>query len=296
MTLFGRWNAQGQDVVLIDNDTCLITLDGRVIAEGATQWIESIGPNLLVFVHTEGAAGYYNMEGDIVIPLGDNEFGHVFSDDGIAVVARYEEDGNYSYRFIDDEGNTLFARTFEDAGEFAPNGLASVAVDGQYGYIDTSGTFAIRPQFDYAYDFYADGYARVSSGGKLAIIDDEGNYLTDHSYEGFGRVAPYASEFSPFIAKKDGQAGLIDAEGNWLLKPDYTDIIIDDPSSEEGLNLTNNSDRIYAMIKVDGKYGIIAEDGNLLLPPVSRPIRYVAANHYIAVCVNGVYGYVDLTA
>jgi len=294
LTMFGEWSSADQDIVLINDDTALITLDGRVIVDGATQLIESIGANQLVFVNKPDATGYYNMDGVLVIPLEDNEYGSVFTEEGIAIVTRPVDFATDSRRYIDDKGEVLFDKEFEYAFDFAPNGLAVVATDGKFGYIDKTGEFVIEPQYDYAHSFNADGIAVVIKDGLVGLIDGDGNLTTELEYDWLERVTPYDDEPSLIIAEKDGMSGIIDADGTIILPLQYSDIIIDDPYSHEGLNLENDSATTYVMIYDQGKFGILSEDGEILLPPVSDDSLQIAANGYTAVNVDGKYGYVTL--
>ena len=295
MTMSGRWSSAGQELVLIDDESSVVALDGRVIVDSATVWIESISPNLLVFANTgHGNTGYYNLEGERVIPTGDNEFGGVFSEDGIAIVTLHRDNKvNYVY-YIDQNGNNIFGIGFDEAYAFASNDLALVKDDGKYGYINKDGEFAIPAEYDFAYDFEPDGYARVGIDNKMAIINSQGELLTDFIFEWISRVTPYDLSSSLYIARQDGLTGIIDMKGNWILPPQYNEIYSCDPLAHEGPNLINCSRQIYAMSYNEGKFGIVSGKGEILLPAISEDSCYISTNGYMSVQVDGKYGYVDL--
>jgi hypothetical protein len=72
-----------------------------------------------------------------------------------------------------EEFEWAIAPRFDNALEFAANGLAVVEVKGKVGYIDEKGKEVILPRFDEARPFAA-GLAAVAVKGKVGYIDEKG--------------------------------------------------------------------------------------------------------------------------
>jgi hypothetical protein len=293
----GYWSSAGYDLILTGDDySGLISFDGEMIVQNSTTWIYSISSNGLVFADspTDGT-GYFNAEGELVIPLQKNEYGNMFQDNGLAIVETQAEDGSRTYRYINTSGKTVIDGKFEKAYDFAPNGIASVKEDGLYGYIDMTGSYVIEPQFEDGWDFDANGFAVVMKNGKWAIMDDTGKLNTDYIFDDWSQ--PYYDELpvSVFEVEVDGQVGLVNAFGETLLEPQFDHIIFSYPKSMEGWNIINYSDADLAMTYEHGKYGIISLQGEILLEAVNDGgYILVSENGYSAVSINGKYGYVDV--
>jgi hypothetical protein len=67
---------------------------------------------------------------------------------------------------------------FDDAKDFAANGLARVKVNGKWGYIDEKGEAVILPRFDEAEGFAANGLAVVRVNDKYGYIRIPPKYRT----------------------------------------------------------------------------------------------------------------------
>ncbi len=292
---YGYWSAAGHDIVLTDWGSCLLSFDGEILVENAENWIYSISSNGLVFADslTDGT-GYFSTDGDLVIELKENEYGNVFADDGLAIVETYKKDKSRSYRYIDSTGENIFNTEFEEAYNFAPNGIASVKKDGLYGYIDRTGSYVIEPQFDDGRDFDANCVAFVQKEGKWAIIDDTGKLLTDFIFDDWDQPYHDFLPVSVFAVSVDDQYGLINEYGNVILENQFDNIIFSYPESTEGWNIINYSDADLAMTHKDGKYGIISLQGEILLETESEDYFIVSENGYSVIAINGKLGYVDV--
>ena len=64
--------------------------------------------------------------------------------------------------YINSKGAIVVEPQFDDALNFAENGLACVEQDNKYGYINSKGTYVINPQFDFADSFAENGLASVT--------------------------------------------------------------------------------------------------------------------------------------
>lgn len=294
---FGRWSAAGHDIVLVNGNTALLSLEDEILVENAENRILSIGFNGLVFVDssTDGR-GYFNTNGDLVIPLQENEFGYVFAENGLAIVLTRNNDYTRSYRYINNHGDNVFDTEFDRAYNFTPNGVAAVVEDDKLGYIDQTGAYVIEPQFDsnWVWSFDDNGFVCVSKDGKWAIIDDNGNLITDFIYEDCEIFYPDEMSVSVFAACRDGQWGLVDALGQTILEHQFDYIISSYHYSMEGWNIINFSDADLAMTYKDGKYGVISLQGEILIDAESEEYFYVSENGYSVFSFNGKYGYVSI--
>jgi len=226
---FGYWSSAGYDVVLVNNYSGLMSLDGKMLIENSEDWIESISSNGLVFADspTDGT-GYFNMKGDLVIALQENERGYMFADNGLAIVETQAEDGSKTCRYINAAGKTVIEGPFEQANDFAPDGIASVVAGGSLGFIDMTGAYVVEPQFDteWSLRFDANGYTPVVKDGKWAIMDDTGKLNTDYIYDDCSWSIFDELPVSVFAVSQDGKWGLIDAFGKSVLEPQFDSIII----------------------------------------------------------------------
>ena len=335
---FGYWEIDGVDLAVISNGndlSQLITMDGRVIHED-TEYYRCYIENTRMFYGDSPKLGngYFNIDGELVIPLADNESGWDFSADGIAIVYKRLNEITYSYscRYIDEDGSNLFNKEFERASPFTPNGLACVKIDGKCGFIDKTGAFVIDPIYDEACEFSENGlacvvvdgkcgfidktgtyvieplydeadpyingsYIEVKLNGKAGLIDLEGTPVTEFLYDGISTNSFFFDDQnSPiFRASKDGKAGLIDIHGNWVLDPEYNSITPFVKIADEGDPMLNYSDTAYAMILKDGKYGIISLQGKVLLADADDDETIdIATNGYTTAKVDGRFSYVDL--
>lgn len=304
---FGYWRSAGNDVILINDHHGFMSFDGEILIEDAKYWIESISTNGLVFADSPtNGTGYFNMDGELVIALQENEYGHMFADNGLAIVETQAEDGSPSYQYIDGSisyryinttGETVIAGPFEKAFDFAPNGIASVVAGGVLGYIDMTGAYVIEPQFDVGWSlcFDENGLTPVIKNGKWAIMDDTGKLITDYLFDDCSRPLYDELPVSVFAVCLDGQWGLVNAFGETVLEPQFGGIIFSDPWSLEGWNIINYTDADLAMTYKDGKYGIISLQGEILLEAETSEGGFlVSENGYVAVLINGKYGYVDV--
>ncbi len=293
---FGVWDAAGQDVALINNATTLITLDGKILVDNAKDWIQDIGSNHIVYINSETSGnGYFNMKGELVITLAEDEIGYPFSEEGIAAVININPDQVNSCHYIDEQGNTLFGRNFEDFNSLPGTYPGAVMIDGKYGYIDKTGVMVIEPMYDCAYRFDTNGYAIVELDGKEAIIDSKGNLMTDFVFDNLGLLDLTGAAASLYIAEQNGQYGVIDVSGNWILPLEYDYIMPYRPGADEGWRIQSFTGTTYALVCKGGKFGILSMQAEILLQPTGdRSLHLIAPNGYVVIESGGKFGYVDI--
>ncbi len=102
-------------------------------------------------------------------------------------------------------------------------GLAAVMKEGNIGFINTNNEVVIPFQFDYAGNYLAYNLGYVFHNGYCAMTDAEGNW------------------------------GLIDKSGNWVVEPSYDEIWAPHTSG-------------YRVIVKDGKHGVMDSTGVVIYP------------------------------
>ena len=169
--------------------------------------------------------------------------------------------------YIDGSGRFVIAAQFDEAADFAANGLAAVRIDRQWGFIDKQGRTAIPVQYDNVLPLsddllgddarrgFADGLpARVEQRDSVSLVDAAGRPV---GQGGWMRIGPFDSAgLAKVIARGEGHRygpmGLIDARGQLRLAPAYGAI---DP-------FVNG----FAGVAKDGRWGFIDMHGELVVP------------------------------
>lgn len=188
--------------------------------------------------------------------------------------------------YIDKNGDYIIKPKFDNAYNFAANGLARVEVNNQVGYINASGEYVIEPKFGSAEDFDEHGMAHVFYQGKHGFIDINGNWIIENKYvmiekfteDGLARVCvktddetyiygyidrkgnevipakyPECNDFSNGLAavrNNDGDWGFVDTKGNMVIEPQY--MLVTD-FADNGL--------AFAKLRDSSKAGYIDKNG-----------------------------------
>ncbi len=144
---------------------------------------------------------------------------------------------------------------YDDALDFASNGLAAVKKDGKWGYIDKTGEVVVSPQYDKAENFSDNGLAAVMIVTKIAegkdyrwgYINKTGRTIIDFQYdETLGFQNGLAG------VKKGNKWGFIDEIGNLVINYQY----------EEVKDFTMNG---LAAVKVSSSWGYINKNGTIII-------------------------------
>ncbi len=165
---------------------------------------------------------------------------------------------------------------FEDAGEFAANGLAQIKQNGKIGYIDAKGQMVIPPQFDIAYKFDANGLAQIKQNGKMGYIDAKGQMVIPPQFE----VAENFAANGLALIQQNGKKGYIDAKGQMVIPLQFA---ITYGFGANGL----------AAIEQNDKWGYIDAKGQMVIPPQFEYASNFAANGLALIKQNGKKGYID---
>jgi hypothetical protein len=131
--------------------------------------------------------------------------------------------GKYGYIRLD--GTIAIPPLFDDAHNFASNGLASVNSNGKWGYIRANGGFAIPPQFNEAGNFAPNGLAAVSvhfesrgeSGYRYGFIKADGSFMILPKFDKAGEFA--SNGLAP--VQLGNKWGYIKEDGSFAISPRF---------------------------------------------------------------------------
>lgn len=263
--------------------------------------------------------------------------------DGIAKTANEELVELYeSRRYAYEKGFT----TYDDVTT-ASGTTIGVSRDGLWGLASASGSLLIPCQFE-KISTYSGGRAIVKKDGQIFAVDsvgnrvallketaaDFGNYANDRvpllidgkwvrangefligsmSFEGLGT---YSGGYA--AAKENGKWGVVDLESEWLLSPEYEEIMSDELGRSFGqgavfakkdgaIRLYVDGNQVedvyedakpfgkegYAAVKQGGKWGFVDTTGQICIPCQYDDARSFG-QHLAAVEVDGLWGYISL--
>lgn len=193
-----------------------------------SQFSEGLAPATYTFDGSEGHFasgdyGYINKQGKVIIKV-DNVDDQMCGDalcilsfqNGIAQVAI-----NGEWKYIDKTGKFVKPK-YEHVGDFS-EGLASFYnhignQETKYGFVNKKGEVVIKPQFDEVGDF-SEGLARVMINYKWGYINKKGQIVIKPQFE-------EAKDFSEGLAPaglKYNAYGFIDKTGKFIIEPQYWD-------------------------------------------------------------------------
>ncbi len=138
--------------------------------------------------------------------------------------------------------------------------LAVFARNDRRGYLNRfTGEIVIPEDFTRAWVF-SEGLAAVEKDGELLFIDHSGKVVIDKDFEVYNENPSYAFECGYCAIRNpvDGNVGLIDKAGNWVLEPEYEKL-----HNEEGFWLAEKG----------GHVGLYTADVELLFPIENTGIR-----------------------
>ena len=136
--------------------------------------------------------GYYDIEGNIIIPQNNDYDIYGNFGNGLAWVGKYKNGTDNS------EGVSV-------------------------GFINKKGELVIPLKYDEAWQFgcYIDGYALVKSGDTYILIDTDGNEVSSFK---LNDVKMYGTNGKVVSGEKDGKCGAVDINNNVILPFEYDDI------------------------------------------------------------------------
>ncbi|MFD0713445.1 WG repeat-containing protein [Paenibacillus sp. GCM10027626] len=158
--------------------------------------------------------------------------------------------GGTRYGYINRQGQMTLEPQFEEAGEFQPNGLAAVRINGRVGLIDKTGQFVVQPSFQYIGPF-SEQRAVVIKDNKFYLMDTAGHLLNSQGYGFIGNLHEGRAVFYTQAASGELKYGYLDADGRPVIPAIYSAV--------------NDFDHGKAVVKIkDNHFAIIDLNGNRL--------------------------------
>lgn len=175
-------------------------------------------------------------------------------------------------------GKIAFEGRYEDAKAFS-EGLAAVKQNGKYGYIDESGKIVIQPRFQSA-GLFSNGVAVVEQmSGDYILINQKGKQVVSFPHNCLvGQV--YGD--TVVVREKGGKDGLMNAMGEWVVKPEYESIVWSDYGFfhlfQGSIIGSSRSVGLY-----DPKTGLLIHPGYDYIYPISDSILVAEKNHKVEI-------------
>lgn len=289
------WVQDGEGVKFINPEGATVIADdfekgydfnqgiARVVVDGKYGFINHSGT--FVLRPKYGAIGEFNKHGLAVVRSGRDKIRYgVINTRGVKVTGDYLKIEEYKeglavvkdkdgYGFIDTLGKLVIPCIYSKASGFN-EGLAAVSLSGSCGYIQRNGVKGIERTFTRCQDF---------EGGRAVV------------YKGIRK------------------AGLIDVEGNYVIKPSLDRLL----KFNDGRGLVrDNKYRFYyitehaglhngyyqkarayqhgvAVVQINGKWGVINQKGMALIPPKYDKIEQFIGG-YAKVMISGYSGLTNL--
>ncbi|WP_185246478.1 WG repeat-containing protein [Chryseobacterium bernardetii] len=235
-------------------------------------FINPFDENGLAYVKDKGKEFYINKEGKVIIPSDYDELG-LFSEGMLSAKRKGK------YGFLNIKGDLIIPMIYDGVGFFS-QGLCIVSKNKKYGLIDRRGKVIIPIVYDAADKSHADSIVVVSENRKWAFFDSKGKQLSDFIYEkvfsGYNANIPPPSNISEVTTYFQNGAVLILKENkyeflNEKIRPAFHENKFDSASVFDTYK--------NAIVKRNGKYGIIKPDGFAKVPIEYDWVGYFDTNH-----------------
>lgn len=253
--------------------------------------------------------GYINQKGEIVIPIIYDK-AEEFSN-GLALV---KIEGKWG--FINSKNELIIKPVYKAGVRKFSGGFAIYGRDGKFGYLNTKGEEITKPLFDRVC-YFSNNKAWVLLNGKWGCINTKGEFI----------INPYYSDTQDFSegyawVKKDLIWGLIDSTNTYVIQPNERNPLIYAHSANvknftklnNGLLFTKSNEKFgfcnislkktipnkfervldfangCAVVRIDGKWGIIDTLGNYIIEPKFIDIKYLNHDFFAIKEKNGNWG------
>lgn len=258
-------------------------------------------------------------------------------------------DDNRGFGYVNESGIEVIPCQYKNAFPFN-NGLAAVqGPEEKWGYIDTKGTIVVPLIYDLV-TLHRENRAFIEKNDKFAIIDNQGRILTDFIFESVpgwpfisenrkiiekngenvcidrngntiykcSNIIPhfyYSEGLIPFSYQGEDRTGLLDLNGNVVLKPKYSEIqpfvngmtivslknhkgMIDKTFKEvipvkfPQLYFNPLEPELILAQNESGKWGFLNRKGEVAIPFIFDG-AYEFYNSIAAVSINNKWGYIN---
>lgn len=203
-----------------------------------------------------------------------------------ALVGVEKQEGTSTYKttfwgYIDKSGKEVLPVQYKFAKPFS-EGLAAVESSNsiRYGFINTKGEWAIEPNFISVGSFKNGLASAAVTYNKNGYINTKGEWVIP---EKFHRAYPFEKNGFAIVKNDKDLCGIIDRQGNFVLKPKYVEI-----------NFIAND--IFIAKNKDDKYEIVNINGNKVFKTTFSSVREVKTtfgSYFIAENQDGTMGFYD---
>lgn len=205
---------------------------------------------------------------------GDYDEVRTFSE-GLAPIKK-----NGKWGFINNKGDIIIPIQYDEIDCFRSNGLCAVTKNGKSGFINKQGAEIIPIIYDQTYQEMKDKNVIVKENGKWAVFDNNGKQISDFLYESLKRA--YITDFSKDVFTRDEStffengAALAEIDGKY----EFIDLKAQPAFPNNKFDSASVFDTFKnAIVKRNGKYGIIKTDGTFKVPLEYDFINYFDDNH-----------------
>ena len=222
-----KWLRRSIATILILIPVCFVALVGYALYEdayGRDYWDRKLSENVALRSFSDNKWRVYNKQTGEYMTDKINWLSEVPENDSLAVYALNNKRGfinvNTGRIVIDAEANDyLKAWVFSD-------GLAAVMKDGKIGFINDQNDVVIPFQFnytdkcrmcDFGYVFHNGYCAMTDADGNLGLIDKNGNWVVEPEYDEIW--APHKSGYRVIV--KDSKHGVLDSSGTIVYPAEY---------------------------------------------------------------------------
>lgn len=208
----------GLAIVQLNNLTGIINSDGYFIVNPKYDTISPFSEGRATVIDSEGFK-IIDESGKVITPKAYS----IISDyqEGRAVAANTNEQGEYLYGYLNRRGNEVIALSYESANNFI-NGKALVKMKaGSFALIDLTGKVLKSYPYEMV-DDYGEGMLafRKSNEGKWGYMDESGKVMIEPKFTGTQSFIEGKA-----IVNVDNNYGLIDTQGNYIIKPNYNSLL-----------------------------------------------------------------------
>lgn len=186
--------------------------------------------------------------------------------------------------FIDKNGNYIIEPKFDNAHNFAANGLARVEVNNRWGYINTSGEYVIEPKFADAYDFDENGMAHVFYNGRHGFINTKGDWIIENKYVTIEKFADNGlAKMCVKVGDDSYLYGYIDRNGNEVVPAKYSEC--------------NDFSNGLAAVRIENNWGFVDSKGDMVIEAKYALVTDFADNGlaFARLSDGSMAGYIDKT-
>lgn len=218
--------------------------------------------------------GLINDKGKIILDCTYDEI-HDFDEDGYALIEKNEKYGVVSKDAL------VFPCVSEDDEIYAGCGLVRKEQKGKMGLVNSSGENVVPYVYDDIHDF-DNGFAVVEKGEKFGVINCAGKVIAPCEFSRAGIVDGL------ILIERDGKFAILNSEG--VATPFVFDII---DNSHYYWGIGSNREGNYVSVRINGKWGFIDRETSKFVVPCEYEEVSNYCEGFAVVKKDGRYGVVN---